>query len=96
MSTSFFSIPGADLGGGGPGPPLTPQFEAPIFAATATPLRDVGKILAGPLPTQILDPHLLFSYADMFCALIMLFEYISFKFMQFLSSGMGIFIENDT
>ena len=44
---------GADLGGGprGPGPPpLTPNFEAQIFAASATPLRDVGKISAGPPP----------------------------------------------
>ena len=39
---------GADLGGGGrgSGSPLTLNFEAQIFAATATPLRDVGKNLA--------------------------------------------------
>ena len=38
--------------------PGAPNFEAQIFAATATPLRDVGKIPLGPPPTQILDPHL--------------------------------------
>ena len=40
------------------GPPLTPNFEAGIFAAAAIPLRDVGKISLGPPLTQILDPHL--------------------------------------
>ena len=38
-----------------------------------------------------------FSYfVDKFCVLNILFEYMSFNFMQFLSSGMDIFIENDT
>ena len=38
----------------------TPNVEAQIFAASATLLRDVGKIpLVHPL-TQILDPHLLY------------------------------------
>ena len=44
---------GADLGGGGaggPGRPLTAHFEAQFFAAAATPLRNVGKISAGPPP----------------------------------------------
>ena len=41
---------GADLeeGAWGPAPPLTPHFEAQIFSAAATLLRDVGKISAGP------------------------------------------------
>ena len=40
---------GADLGGGGLGPaPPTPHFEAQIFAAAVTPLRDVGKISPAP------------------------------------------------
>ena len=40
--TDFFQ--GADLG-----PPTpNPNFEAQIFAVTATPLRDVGKISLGP------------------------------------------------
>ena len=29
---------------GARGPPLTPYFEAQLFAATATPLRDVGDV----------------------------------------------------
>ena len=42
---------GADLGGGPWGPaPLTPHFEAQIFAAAATPLHNVGKISAAPPP----------------------------------------------
>ena len=53
---------GVDLGGGGGlgarVPPPTPNFEAQIFAAAATPLRNVGKILLGPPLTQILHPHL--------------------------------------
>ena len=35
-------------------------------------------------------------FADKFCVLNILFEYISLNFMQFLSSGMDIFNENDT
>ena len=48
------------LGGGGAWgpapPPRTSHFEAQIFTAIATPLRDVGKFSAGLPPlTQILD-----------------------------------------
>ena len=35
-------------GGGGGCPPPTPNFEAQIFAAAATPLHNVSKILLGP------------------------------------------------
>ena len=41
-----------------PGPLPEPHFETQIFAIIVTPLRDVGKISAGPPITQILDPHL--------------------------------------
>ena len=55
---------GGPVGGGRGGarrPPPNPHFEAQIFATAATPLRDVGKISAGPPLTQILDPHLRIS-----------------------------------
>ena len=61
---------GADLRGrgGGWGPaPLTPHFEAQIFATAATPLRNVGKISAAPPYTNPgsppADPDLMESTA---------------------------------
>ena len=44
-------ISGADRGGPG-GPTPTPDFEAQIFAATVTPLRDVSKISPTPPYTK--------------------------------------------
>ena len=48
---NWIVLSGADLGGrgaGGPGSPLTPYFEAQMFAATTTALRDLGKISLAP------------------------------------------------
>ena len=52
-------LPGADLEGDRAPHPLTPNFEAQIFAATATSLRGVGKISLWLPPDTILDPHLI-------------------------------------
>ena len=50
MVLEFVYRCGSRGGARAPGLPPTPHFEAQIFAAIVTPLRDVGKISAGPPP----------------------------------------------